>query len=174
MSSVASKILRKAAWLARKLVSTRFIAVMSLTIEITHALAVDFDHRGRDEMGFVGAAVLAPLRDFHVLDAPGLPNVLEKPLHLLVVRPHSERDDAVANHVGAGVPGDLVLVVNRDKASVGETVDRDIVRRRFEHLAQHRLAGLQPNMVAFPRGRGFRAQVYFAPEQAIVSASAAS
>jgi hypothetical protein len=36
MSSVASKILRSAAWLARRSVSTRFIAVMSLIIEITH------------------------------------------------------------------------------------------------------------------------------------------
>ena len=122
----------------------------------------------------IGAAVFAPLRDFHVLDPPGALNFLEKRLQLQIVRPHPELDDALAKHLVAGVPGDLIVVVNRDKAAVDKTVERDIVRRRLEHLAQHRLAGLQPSVIALTGGRDFRPQVHLAPEQAMVAASVAS
>jgi hypothetical protein len=119
-------------------------------------------------MSRVVGAIFAALHDFHVLDAAGLTKGLEKPGELIFVPPHPKRDHVGLHHVVAGITGDLVFVVDGDETAVDQAVDRDIVGRRFEHLAQHRLAGLQPEVIAFSRRRGLGAQVYFADEQALV------
>lgn len=90
-------------------------------------LAIDFDHRSRDQIR-LGAAVFAALRDFHVPDAPGLSNALEEPVYLLFMRPHPKRDHVAPHHVVAGVTRDPVFVVDGNETSVGKAVDRDVVR----------------------------------------------
>jgi len=131
-------------------------------------LTIDFDHRGRDQLRLVDGAIFAALGYFHVLDAPGSPNALEELRYLFFVPPRPKGDHVGPHHVVAGVTADPVIVVDGNETSVGKAVDRDVVRRRFEYLAQHRLACLQLLVIAFQSGCGLRAQVHLAPEQTIV------